>query len=112
MTAKRTSVKAVDKTPSSSKAIDSLAAGTTLVHEIPIDMIDPHPRNPRRELGELGELAESIRAHGVKQPVTVVPHPQSEGRYLTVMGHRRVAAALVAGRTVVPVIVDDSMDET
>ncbi len=110
MTAKRTPVRAVDKTPASSKAMDSLAGTTTLVHEIPIDLIDPHPRNPRRELGELGELAESIRAHGVKQPATVVRHPQSEGRYLTVMGHRRIAAAAVAGRTTVPVIVD-SMDE-
>ncbi|MCB2413676.1 ParB/RepB/Spo0J family partition protein [Demequina sp. TTPB684] len=112
MATKRTPVKAVDKTAASSKAMDSLAAGTTLVHEIPIDRIDPHPRNPRRDVGELGELAESIRAHGVKQPATVVPHPTDEGRYLTVAGHRRIAASLVAGRTTVPALVDEDMDET
>ncbi len=112
MATKRTPVKPVDKTPASSKAMDSLTAGTTLVHEIPIDLIDPHPRNPRRDLGELGELAESIRAHGIKQPPTVVAHPDDAGRFLTVCGHRRIAAARIAGRTMVPVLVDDDMDET
>jgi ParB family chromosome partitioning protein len=111
MATKRTPVKAVDTTAASSKVIDSLAAGTTLVHEIPIDRIDPHPKNPRRDLGDLGELAESIRAHGVRQPATVVLHPDTEGRYLTVMGHRRIAAAVTAGRTTVPAIVDE-MSET
>lgn len=106
----RTSVKPLDVSAPSTSAVDTLAAGTTLVHEIPIASIDPHPRNPRQALGELGELAESIRAHGVKQPATVIPHPDLLGRYLTVMGHRRIAAAAIAGRTTVPAIIDDTMD--
>jgi len=106
----RTHVAPLEVSAPSTSVVDNLAAGTTLVHEIAIALIDPHPRNPRQQLGELGELAESIRAHGVKQPATVIPHPEVAGRYMTVMGHRRIAAAAIAGRTTVPVIVDDTMD--
>jgi len=111
LTAKRrTPVQAIDVSTPSTSAVDTLAEGTTLVHEVAIALIDSHPLNPRQGLGELGELAESIRAHGVKQPATVVPHPDIDGRYMTVMGHRRIAAAAIAGRTTVPIIVDDTMD--
>lgn len=41
---------------------------------IPIDKLHPHPDNPRKELGDLYELTESIKARGIMQNLTVVPH--------------------------------------
>ena len=106
---RRTPVKALETALSSTSVVDTLTEGTTLVHEIPIASIDPHPLNPRRELGDLSELAESIRAHGVKQPATVIPHPDEPGRYMTVIGHRRIAASTLADRTSVRCLVDATM---
>lgn len=49
----------------------------TQIQYIPIKDIHPHLKNPRRDLGDLTELAESIRANGVMQNLTVVR--QEEG---------------------------------
>jgi ParB family chromosome partitioning protein len=54
--------------------------------------IEPHPKNPRRELGDLNGLAESIKAKGILQPLTVVMRQEDEpgcmtcGLYLNVVG--------------------------
>lgn len=66
------------------------------------DSIYPHPDNPRKNLGELGELAESIKTNGILQNLTVVPR---DGGYTAVIGHRRLAAAKLAGLTEVPCVV-------
>lgn len=42
---------------------------------LPIENLLPHPLNPRKDLGDLTELADSIRAQGVLQNLTVVPEP-------------------------------------
>lgn len=66
---------------------------------IPIDDLHPHPNNPRKELGDLTELAASIKAKGVLQNLTVVPRfvgTKLDG-YRIVIGHRRHAAAKLAG---------------
>ena len=70
-------------------------------------LLSPHPRNPRKELGDVSELAESIRVSGVLQNLTVVParsesSGQLTGRYTVVIGHRRLAAAKLAGLDTVP----------
>jgi ParB family chromosome partitioning protein len=69
----------------------------------PIDALRPNPLNPRGELHPAGleELADSIRAQGVLQPLLVTPGG------VVVAGHRRLAAALLAGLSAVPVIVRD-----
>ena len=55
---------------------------------LPIDQIDPDPRNPRRRLDVL-ELVESISTYGLLQPVVV----REDGtRYRLIAGHRRFAA--------------------
>jgi ParB family chromosome partitioning protein len=56
---------------------------------IPIDLIDPNPRNPRAQMVELDALAENLKTFGLLQPVTV--RRQGE-RYELVGGHRRLAA--------------------
>jgi len=78
---------------------------------LPIDLIDPNPRNPRRSFAEeeLGDLAQSIREHGIVQPVVVRPTGQN-GRHEIIAGERRWRAAQKAGLTEVPVIIRDVSD--
>jgi ParB/RepB/Spo0J family partition protein len=68
--------------------------------------------NPRTstERSQLAELEESIRRHGVLQPVLVTS--DGEGRYRLIAGHRRVAAATAAGLTEIPAIVRPVADDT
>lgn len=84
---------------------------TTSVEQLPVDQIEPHPHNPRKDVGDLTELVDSVSAHGVLQPITVVPHPDAGDRFRALMGHRRLAAAREAGLTSVPVIVNAVLDE-
>lgn len=60
----------------------------------------PHPNNPRKELGDLTELADSIKAQGVLQNLTVVKN--EEDNYTVIIGHRRLEAAKQAGLSDVP----------
>lgn len=75
------------------------------IKQLSINLIDPHPENPRKNLGNLTELAESIKANGIMQNLTVVP--KDDGRYLAVIGHRRLAAAKLAGLETAPCAVVD-----
>lgn len=71
---------------------------------LPIEKLHPHPDNPRKELGDLTELADSIRAKGVFQNLTVVPF---EDNYRIIIGHRRRAASELAGLTHLPCVIVD-----
>lgn len=72
-------------------------------------LIDPHPDNPRRDLGDLDELVASIKAQGIQQNLLVVR--KEGGRYTAVIGHRRLAAALMAGVTEVPAVISDTLTD-
>lgn len=74
--------------------------------QIPIDAIDPNPEQPRRvfDSDEIARLAESIRRHGVLQPVVV---RRSGGRYELVVGERRWRAGRAAGLDALPAVVAD-----
>jgi ParB family chromosome partitioning protein len=80
----------------------------------PIEFVSPNPRNPRRHFGdaELTDLAQSIREHGVVQPVVVRPSPLQQGRFEIIAGERRWRAAQRAGLADIPVIVRDVNDRT
>ncbi|MBR1382310.1 MAG: ParB/RepB/Spo0J family partition protein [Ruminococcus sp.] len=69
--------------------------------ELPIELLKPHPKNPRKDVGDVTELAESIKANGIFQPLTVLPGDTVDG-YTVVIGHRRLAAAKLAGLELVP----------
>ena len=69
---------------------------------IPIDHLLPHPNNPRKDLGDLTELADSIRSKGVLQNLTVIPSPRNNDYYMILIGHRRYAAATMAGLKELP----------
>lgn len=70
---------------------------------LPIDTVVPNPANPRKDVGDVTELAESIKAQGIRQNLLVVPMPA--GMYMLVIGHRRHAAAKLAGLTEVPCVI-------
>ncbi len=76
------------------------------MREIPVDLIDPNPEQPRRLFDPeyIERLADSIRQHGVLQPIVV----RSVGsRYELVVGERRWRATQRAGLTTIPVVVAD-----
>jgi len=75
--------------------------------EAPIGAITPNPRQPRSHIDEsaLRELAESIREHGMIQPLIVTR--LADGRYGLIAGERRWRAAQLIGLPSVPVIVKD-----
>ena len=83
---------------------------------IPVEQLYPHPDNPRKDLGDLTELADSIKANGIFQNLTVVPYFSRikgrviEGQYTVIIGHRRLAAAQAAGLTEVPCVIMEMTD--
>jgi len=86
---------------------DSIAMATSpdgpRAESWPVATLQPNPLNPRTEIQTSGleELAASIRAQGVLQPLLVTPQG------VVVAGHRRLAAARLAGLETVPVLVHD-----
>lgn len=82
--------------------------------QVPIEFLSPNPKNPRRHFGdaELTDLAQSIREHGVVQPVVARPSPTQAGRFEIIAGERRWRAAQRAGLTQIPVIIRDVNDRT
>lgn len=80
--------------------------------EMALDLIDFDAEQPRTQLNEqsLQELAESIRQHGVLEPVSLRPHPERPGRYIVNRGERRCRASRIAGRHSVPYFVDVRLD--
>ncbi|QIA21017.1 MULTISPECIES: ParB/RepB/Spo0J family partition protein [unclassified Mesorhizobium] len=82
--------------------------------KVPIEFLSPNPKNPRRHFGDadLTDLAQSIREHGVVQPVVARPSPTQAGRYEIIAGERRWRAAQRAGLVEIPIIVRDVNDRT
>lgn len=84
--------------------ISQTDVGADGVQQIPVDAIRPNPNQPRRvfDEGPLRELAESIREHGVLEPLIV--RPVGSG-YEIVVGERRWRACQLAGLPTVPAVV-------
>lgn len=74
-----------------------------MIQNIAIEKLHECPDNPRRDIGDVTELAESIKASGVLQNLTVVPCTGFyHGEYTVIIGHRRLAAAKLAGLKELP----------
>lgn len=82
---------------------------TNEVREISISQIDRNTNQPRKSFDEkaLAELAESIKVHGVIQPIILSPRG---GRFLLVAGERRWRSAKMAGLKTIPAIVKEYSD--
>jgi ParB/RepB/Spo0J family partition protein len=84
------------------------------LESLPIKKVLPTPDNPRRVLPTdpaVVELSESIRAHGLLQPVLARPHPKRKGFYDLRAGARRLAAAKLADLAEIPAFVRDMTDQ-
>jgi ParB family chromosome partitioning protein len=104
------------------KAFDQLATAKrqqrgTPVPQIPLMQIVPLAGQPRKQMDPtaLAELAESIKAHGIIQPIVVIPRKQiaetETARYSIVCGERRYQAARLAGLDAIPALVRDYEDD-
>lgn len=85
------------------------------LEEIPIERITPNPDQPRKyfEREAMRDLTESVRAHGVLQPLFVRQKNRSKDtEYLLVAGERRYRAAKEAGLAKVPAIILDVDEAT
>jgi len=109
-----------DKRPALGRGLSALIPAASPVaveqpveraRELDIDLLVPNPRQPRAHIEEhrLDELAQSIRAHGVLQPVLV--RRTASGHYEIIAGERRWRAAQRAGLLKVPVAIRDVADE-
>ncbi|MDM0049749.1 ParB/RepB/Spo0J family partition protein [Variovorax sp. J22R115] len=80
--------------------------------QIELTRIDLDRRQPRRTLSEasLAELAESIRLHGVLEPISVRPHADIAGGYVVNRGERRLRASRMAGLVRIPAFLDERID--
>lgn len=102
------------------KGLDALIPGgsgfperdTGGVMEVSLEQITVNPRQPRTQMDEteLEGLAESIREHGILQPLVVSQDPQLEG-FVLIAGERRLRAARLAGLITVPVIVRPASEQ-
>ena len=89
---------------------DVLKAETTGSLYLPISQVESCSSQPRKHFDEasLAELADSIRQHGIIQPLTV--RKLASGYYQIIAGERRWRAARLAGLQEVPVIVMEADD--
>jgi ParB family chromosome partitioning protein len=101
---------ATDLAPGIVSLIESRATRAQ-IREVPVERILPNPAQPRLSYEEdsLTELADSIREHGVLQPILVRP---VGSQYELIAGERRWRASRMAQRESIPAIVVEFDDET
>jgi ParB family transcriptional regulator, chromosome partitioning protein len=87
------------------------SAGTTNMGEIAVDEIEVNPFQPRHHFDEnaLKELADSIKLHGIIQPITV--RRLSRNQYQLISGERRFQAAKRAGLAYIPAYIRSADDQ-
>ena len=85
--------------------------GSSTINEIPIDQIEPNPGQPRRDFDEeaLAELADSIKAIGIIQPVTL--RQVADNKFQIIAGERRWRASQMAGLKAIPAYIRTIKDE-
>jgi len=77
-----------------------------LIREIEIDLISPNPYQPRTYFSEdaLNELSQSIKKHGLLQPIIVI---KKDGNFVLLAGERRLRATKIAGFKTIKAIIAD-----
>lgn len=93
-----------EKSSSPSPILKNVPKGDQIEH-IPLAYITPNTHQPRTHFkeAELQDLVQSIKEHGILQPVTVTK--KSDGRYELIAGERRYRSAKILGLPTIPAIV-------
>jgi ParB family chromosome partitioning protein len=88
-----------------------VAENVVSVLRIPVELIEPNPRQPRHDFDEqaLQELASSIKLHDIVQPITVTQ--MTGGKYRLISGERRWRASKIAGLKDVPAYIRQANDQ-
>ncbi|AWK61523.1 chromosome partitioning protein ParB [Helicobacter cinaedi PAGU611] len=83
----------------------NLSDNSSLVLDLDIDIIKPNPYQPRKTFNQeaLQELSESIKEHGLLQPIVV--YDNGDGDYVLIAGERRLRASKLAGLSNIRAIV-------
>ncbi len=82
-------------------------ASDETMRDVEVEVIKADPQQPRKEFDEdaLKELAESIKTHGLIQPIVLRPSPDKEGEYYIIAGERRFRAVKLNGDKTIRAIV-------
>jgi len=91
---------------------DSSTNGASRENLIDIEKILPNPSQPRHDMNDeaLQELADSIREHGVLQPL-IVTQVQGQDTFILIAGERRLRAAKLAGLSLIPAVIRQASDQ-
>ena len=94
--------------PTDFDKVGLLAAREDRIEQVPITKLQPNPYQPRRHFDDtsLRELADSIKQHGIIQPLVITPG--KAGNFTLIAGERRWRAAELAGLKQVPAVVRSS----
>jgi len=90
-----------------------VASGEGPLRRVLVGSIRPNPFQPRKSFSDesLQALASSVRELGVLQPIIVRPVEGTDGEYELIAGERRWRAAGIAGLEMVPVLVQDDVND-
>src|SRR5487761_92147 len=101
--------------PEGTEAVETVevVASAGPLRRVPVTSIRPNPFQPRKAFNDesLQALASSVRELGVLQPIIVRPVEGEEGQYELIAGERRWRAAGIAGLELVPVLVQDDVND-
>ncbi len=94
------------------RPVEERKTPVSIERNVPIEFVTRNPRNPRRMFSEveLEDLAQSIKEHGVVQPIVVRPAPGQPDRFELIAGERRWRASQRAGVDTIPIILRDVDD--
>lgn len=103
-----TSADPPQKTPEAWSRENSSASGN--IQEVEIAKIFPNPHQPRMDFNpeKMQELVESIKQHGIIQPVVLT---ENGGQYEIIAGERRLQAAKLAGLSKIPATIREANDQ-
>ena len=85
--------------------------------EMDLALIDEDPNQPRTAdnpgfaAGSMAELTATIKARGIKTPISIRDNPEAPGRYIINHGHRRYRGANLAGRSTIPYFFDNDYND-
>jgi ParB family chromosome partitioning protein len=100
-----------DKQSNSEIGTKSIANQAGVVIYLPLEQIEVNPFQPRTtfDVDNLNDLAESIKIHGVIQPITV--RKIENNKYQLIAGERRLRASKIAGKKEIPAYVRSASDQ-